>query len=119
VGTLLEDLEARGLLESTLVVLTTEFGRSPKINGSGRDHHPIAFSSFIAGGGVKGGKAYGKTDETGTRVIENPTTVLDFHATIGALMGVSPHDLIPAGSGSFNIYGGTGAKRGVPIAPFV
>lgn len=119
VGTLLEDLEARGLLESTLVVLTTEFGRSPKINGSGRDHHPIAFSSFIAGGGVNGGQAYGKTDETGTRVIENPVTVLDFHATIGALMGVSPHDLIPAGSGSFNIYGGTGAKRGVPIAPFV
>ncbi|MDZ4404225.1 DUF1501 domain-containing protein [Prosthecobacter sp.] len=119
VSTLLEDLEARGLLESTLVVLTTEFGRSPKINGSGRDHHPIAFSSFIAGGGVKGGQAYGKTDETGTRVIENPVTVLDFHATIGALMGVSPHDLIPAGSGSFNIYGGTGAKRGVPIAPFV
>lgn len=119
VATLLEDLEARGLLESTLVVLTTEFGRSPKINGSGRDHHPIAFSSFIAGGGVKGGQAYGKTDETGTRVIENPVTVLDFHATIGKLMGVSPHDLIPAGSGSFNIYGGTGAKRGVPIAPFV
>ncbi len=119
VGTLLEDLEARGLLESTLVVLTTEFGRSPQIRGSGRDHHPIAFSSFIAGGGVKGGQAYGKTDETGTRVIENPVTVLDFHATIGALMGVSPHDLIPAGSGSFNIYGGTGAKRGVPIAPFV
>ena len=120
VSTLLEDLEARGLLESTLVVLTTEFGRSPKINGSGRDHHPIAFSSFIAGGGVKGGQAYGKTDETGTRVIENPVTVLDFHATIGKLMGVSPQDLISAGNGgSFNIYGGTGAKRGVPIAPFV
>ncbi len=119
VATLLEDLEARGLLESTLVVLTTEFGRSPQIRGSGRDHHPIAFSSFIAGGGVKGGQAYGKTDETGTRVIENPVTVLDFHATIGKLMGVSPHELIPAGSGSFNIYGGTGAKRGVPIAPFV
>jgi uncharacterized protein (DUF1501 family) len=119
VSTLLEDLETRGLLESTLVVLTTEFGRSPKIRGSGRDHHPIAFSSFIAGGGVKGGQAYGKTDETGTRVIENPVTVLDFHATLGKLMGVPPHDLIPGAGGSFNIYGGTGAKRGVPIAPFV
>jgi hypothetical protein len=120
VGTLLEDLEARGLLESTLVVLTTEFGRSPKIDGSGRGHHPIAFSSFIAGGGVKGGQAYGQTDETGTRVIENPVTVLDFHATIGALLGVSPNDMISAGNGgNFNIYGGTGAKRGVPIASLI
>ncbi len=119
VSTLLEDLETRGLLESTLVVLTTEFGRSPKLKGLGRDHHPIAFSSFIAGGGVKGGQAYGKTDETGTRIVENPVTVLDFHATIGKLMGVSPHDLIPGAGGSYNIYGGTGAKRGVPIPAFV
>lgn len=119
VATLLEDLEARGLLETTLVVLTTEFGRSPKLKGLGRDHHPIAFSSFIAGGGVKGGQAYGKTDETGTRIVENPVTVLDFHATLGKLMGVSPHDLIPGAGGSYNIYGGTGAKRGVPIPAFV
>lgn len=119
VATLLEDLEARGLLETTLVVLTTEFGRSPKLKGLGRDHHPIAFSSFIAGGGVKGGQAYGKTDETGTRIAENPVTVLDFHATLGKLMGVSPHDLIPGAGGSYNIYGGTGAKRGVPIPAFV
>lgn len=117
VSVLLEDLKTRGLLESTLVVLTTEFGRGPKIEGTGRGHHPIAFSSFIAGGGVKGGQAYGKTDETGTHVIENPVTVLDFHATIGALLGVPPQETISAGSGgSFNIYGGTGAKRGVPIA---
>ena len=120
VGTLLEDLDTLGLLESTLVVLTTEFGRGPKIEGTGRGHHPIAFSSFIAGGGVKGGQAYGKTDETGTRVIENPVTVLDFHATIGALLGVSPQETISAGNGgSFNIYGGTGAKRGVPIAALI
>ncbi len=120
VGTLLEDLETRGLLDSTLVVLTTEFGRGPKIDGTGRGHHPIAFSSFIAGGGVKGGQAYGKTDETGTHVIENPVTVLDFHATIGALLGVPPQETISAGSGgSFSIYGGTGAKRGVPIAALI
>ena len=120
VGTLLEDLETRGLLESTLVVLTTEFGRGPKIEGTGRGHHPIAFSSFIAGGGVKGGQAYGKTDETGTHVIENPVTVLDFHATIGALLGVPRQETISAGSsGSFSIYGGTGAKRGVPIAELI
>ena len=120
VSVLLEDLESRGLLESTLVVLTTEFGRGPRIEGTGRGHHPIAFSSFIAGGGVKGGQAYGKTDETGTHVIENPVTVLDFHATIGALLGVPPQETISAGSGgSFNIYGGTGAKRGVPIAALI
>ncbi|MDB6007055.1 MAG: hypothetical protein JWR15_4042 [Prosthecobacter sp.] len=120
VSTLLEDLEARGLLESTLVVLTTEFGRSPKIEKTGRGHHPIAFSSFIAGGGIKGGQAYGKTDETGTHVVENPVTVLDFHATIGALLGVPPQEVISAGNGgNFNIYGGTGAKRGVPIAALI
>ena len=120
VSVLLEDLEFRGLLDSTLVVLTTEFGRTPKIEGSGRGHHPIAFSSFIAGGGVKGGQAYGKTDATGTHVIENPVSVLDFHATIGALLGIPPQETISAGNaGSFNIYGGTGAKRGVPIAALI
>ncbi len=120
VSTLLKDLESLGLLESTLVVLTTEFGRSPKLNGTGRDHHPVAFSSFIAGGRVKGGQAYGRTDETGTRVVENPVSVLDFHATLGALLGVPPVETISAGSaGSFSIYGGTGAKRGVPIAALV
>jgi hypothetical protein len=120
VATLLEDLETRGLLESTLVVLTTEFGRSPKIEKTGRGHHPLAFSSFIAGGGVKGGQAYGQTDETGTHVIENPVTVLDFHATIGALLGIPAQEMVSAGNGgSFNIYGGTGAKRGVPIGALV
>lgn len=120
VSTLLKDLEARGLLESTLVVLTTEFGRSPKLSGSGRDHHPIAFSSFIAGGNVKGGQAYGKTDDTGTRVVENPVSVLDFHATIGALMGVPKDETISAGTaGTFSIYGGTGAKRGSPILALI
>lgn len=120
VSTLLTDLKDTGLLDTTLVVLTTEFGRSPKINGSGRDHHPIAFSSVIAGGGVKGGQAYGETDETGHRVITDPVTVLDFHATIGALLGVSPQDTIPTGSGgAFNIYGGTGARRGKPVSALV
>lgn len=120
VSTLLQDLKELGMLDTTLVVLTTEFGRSPKINGSGRDHHPIAFSSFIAGGGVKGGQTYGETDDTGQRVQANPVSVLDFHATIGALLGVSPQDTIPAGNGgAFNIYGGTGAKRGQPIAALV
>ena len=120
VSTLLKDLEAKGMLDTTMVVLTTEFGRSPKINGSGRDHYPIAFSSFIAGGGVKGGQAYGTTDDTGEHVKDNPVTVLDFHATIGALLGVDPTNTIPAGGGAdFNIYGGTGAKRGKPIQALI
>ncbi|CAN5778068.1 DUF1501 domain-containing protein [soil metagenome] len=119
VSTLLQDLEDRGLLRSTLVVLTTEFGRSPEITGGGRNHHPIAFSSFIAGGGVKGGQIYGKTDPEGAKVVENPASVADFHATIGSLLGISPAEHVTVAGGEFSIYGGTGAKRGVPIASFV
>ncbi len=91
---LLQDLEAKGLLESTLVVVATEFGRTPKIvqERSGRNHFPKAFSYLLAGGGIKGGQAYGKTDETGSNVAEKPVTGPDFNATIGFAMGV-PHDL--------------------------
>jgi hypothetical protein len=117
---LLTDLEESGLLKRTLVVLTTEFGRTPKINDSGRDHHPIAFSSFIAGGKVRGGQAWGKTDATATRVEENPVSVLDFHSTIGALLGIRQDDLVSAGAaGNFNIHGGNGARRGKPISALV
>lgn len=120
VSALMKDLESKGLLDSTMIVLTTEFGRTPRVSGSGRDHYPIAFSSFIAGGGVKGGQAYGETDDTGAHVKENPVSVLDFHATIGALLGVDPTVSIPAGSlGDFSIYGGTGAKRGRAIKELV
>lgn len=120
VSALLQDLKDLGLMESTLVVLTTEFGRSPKLNGSGRDHHPVAFSSFIAGGGVKGGQTYGETDDIGQRVIRDPVSVLDFHATIGALLGVAPHDTVNVGGGgAFNIYGGTGARRGKAIQALI
>ncbi len=91
---LLQDLEAKGLLESTLVVVATEFGRTPKIvqERSGRNHFPKAFSYLLAGGGIKGGQVYGKTDETGSNVAEKPVTGPDFNATIGFAMGV-PHDL--------------------------
>lgn len=119
VSTLLQDLEARGLLRSTLVVLTTEFGRSPEITGGGRNHHPIAFSSFIAGGGVKGGQTHGKTDAEGSKVVENPVTVADFHATIGSLLGIPASEHVNVAGGEFSIYGGTGARRGVPIASLV
>ena len=83
------DLERRGLLDSTLVVLATEFGRTPLINqNAGRDHYPKAFSCFLAGGGVLGGQAYGKTSEGGEEVVENPVRITDFNATIAHAVGL-------------------------------
>jgi hypothetical protein len=85
---LLTDLKARGLLEDTLVVWTTEFGRTPGQDGpKGRGHHGACFSSWLAGGGVKGGLAYGKTDDIGAKVAEKEVHVHDFHATILHLLG--------------------------------
>jgi hypothetical protein len=85
---LLRDLKSRGMLDDTLVVWTTEFGRTPFIDGkTGRSHYNVAFSSWLAGGGVKGGMVYGKTDDYGAKVIENPVHVHDFHATILHLLG--------------------------------
>lgn len=86
---LLDDLERRGKLEDTVVVLTTEFGRTPRINqNAGRDHFPKAFSSVLVGGGFKGGIKYGKTDEGGENVIENAVKIPDFNATIAYAMGL-------------------------------
>ena len=91
---LIEDMSQRGLLEDTMVVLTTEFGRTPKINQNvGRDHYPQAFSGFMAGGGIVGGRRYGKSDEQGANVVENPVDVFDFNATIAHALGL-PQDLI-------------------------
>ncbi|HEY2573017.1 MAG TPA: DUF1501 domain-containing protein [Verrucomicrobiaceae bacterium] len=88
-STLLQDLDARGLLEDTLVVLATEFGRTPAINqNDGRDHHPKAFTCLMAGGGVAGGQAYGKKDERGYDVAEGKLTPPDFNATIAYAMGL-------------------------------
>ena len=86
---LLQDLEARGLLKKTLVVLTSEFGRSPKINDRvGRDHHPAAFTSLLAGAGVKRGYVHGKSDERAHGVDEDPVSVQDFTATIATVVGI-------------------------------
>ncbi len=86
---LIQDLEANGMLEETLVVVASEFGRTPKINGNeGRDHYPKAFSALLAGGGIRGGTIYGKTDETGSEVVENKVSVPDFNATIGYGLGL-------------------------------
>jgi len=88
---LLKDLESRGMLEDTLVVWTTEFGRTPFNNTAdarGREHHNWAFSSWLAGAGVRGGTIHGSTDEYGVRVAEDGVHVHDFHATILHLMGL-------------------------------
>jgi hypothetical protein len=85
---LLKDLKSRGMLEDTLVVWTTEFGRTPQSDGpNGRSHHNDAYSSWLAGGGVKPGIVHGKTDEYGHQVVEDPVHVHDFHATILHLLG--------------------------------
>jgi len=90
----LKDLKSRGLLEDTLVVWTTEFGRTPTADSpKGRSHHNAAFSSWLAGGGVKGGTVYGKTDDYGDTVAENPVHVHDFHATIMHLLGFNHEKL--------------------------
>lgn len=86
---LLKDLKQRGMLDDTLVVWTTEFGRTPGVDGDkGRGHHSACFSSWMAGGGVKGGVSYGSTDELGATVAENRVHVHDFHATILHLVGI-------------------------------
>jgi arylsulfatase A-like enzyme len=85
---LLTDLKLRGMLDDTLVVWTTEFGRTPHTDGpTGRSHHPYVFSSWLAGGGVKGGITYGASDEYGYEVAEDPVHLHDFHATILHLLG--------------------------------
>jgi hypothetical protein len=89
IAALLEDLEQRGLLDSTLVVWAGEFGRTPFAQGAnGRDHNPYAFSIWMAGGGVRGGMTYGETDEFGYKAISQPVEIYDLHATMLHLMGV-------------------------------
>jgi len=89
IAALLTDLKQRGLLEDTLVIFGTEFGRTPAAQGTdGRDHHPHAFSVWLAGGGVRGGMTYGQTDDFGYYVAENKVSMPDFHATILHLLGL-------------------------------
>ncbi len=91
---LIQDLEARGLLNETLVLWSGEFGRTPFMQAAdGRDHNPYGFSLWLAGGGVKGGTIYGATDEYGYRAIENILTIHDLHATILHLLGLDHENL--------------------------
>jgi len=96
---LLKDLKLRGLLNDTLVVFVGEFGRTVFGQGNiardnyGRDHHPRCFSGWLAGGGIKGGMHYGKTDDFSYNVVENPVHVRDLHATMLHLLGIDHHGL--------------------------
>ena len=85
---LIKDLKQRGMLDETLVLWGGEFGRTPMGQGSGRDHHILAFSMFMAGGGVKPGTVYGATDELGYRAVQDIVPVHDLHATILHLFGI-------------------------------
>jgi hypothetical protein len=92
---LLNDLQQRGLLDSTLVVVTTEFGRSPRINTmAGRDHWPGAFSILMAGAGIKGGQVVGATDKIGAQVADRPITPQDMAATILSKLGIAPDTVL-------------------------
>ena len=98
VAGLIRDLKQRGLLDETLVIFATEFGRTPGSQGSdGRDHHPYGFSVWMAGGGLKGGIAHGRTDEIGFHAVEHPHYVTDVHATILKQLGLDSHRMEIAG----------------------
>ena len=91
---LLADLKQRGMLDSTLVVWTGEFGRTPVMQGKqGRDHSPYGFSSWLAGGGIRGGQVIGATDDFAFRAVEDKVHVHDLHATILSLMGLNHKSL--------------------------
>ena len=96
---LIRDLEQRGMLDSTLVLVTTEFGRTPKVNGTGgRDHYPKVFSIVMAGGGMKSGYVHGATDPTGSEVDSEPLTVPDYAATVYSLLGIDFEKTLLAGT---------------------
>jgi len=94
VAALIKDLKQRGMLEDTLILFTSEFGRTPFTQtggnklGTGRDHNMYGFSLWLAGGGVKGGTAYGATDEIGWKTVDSPVHWYDFHATVLHLLGM-------------------------------
>jgi uncharacterized protein (DUF1501 family) len=94
IGALLTDLKQRGLLDETIVVWATEFGRTPGSERSdGRDHHPYGFTVWMAGGGLKGGITHGATDEIGFHAVENRHYVTDLHATLLHQLGIDPRRL--------------------------
>lgn len=100
IAALIDDLKAEGLFEQTLLVLTTEFGRTPRINANaGRDHHSLCFSGMLAGGGIVGGQVYGKSDDKGHAPAENMVEQKDFNATIAVACGMPIDKVIYSPSG--------------------
>ncbi len=112
-GNLLLDLKKIGLLDETLVVLTTEFGRSPTINyNAGRDHHPAVFSALLAGGGIKGGQFYGTSDAAAHAVATDGVPPADFNATIASALGLPLGEIVHSPTGRpFKV-----AHDGMPVA---
>jgi uncharacterized protein (DUF1501 family) len=111
---LLKDLKQRGLLDETLVVFATEFGRTPGAqSGDGRDHHIYGFSVWMAGGGVKGGVVHGATDELGFHAVENRHYVTDIHATVMQQLGLDARKLEVPGRKRLEI------DYGVPIKEII
>ena len=111
-ATLISDLEAKKLLDKTLIVIGTEFGRPPEFDGrGGRGHQGTAFTLVLAGGGLKHRGAYGTTDDLGKKIVEKPVSVPDFHATIIATLGINPEKELMDGSRPVPVTDG-----GKPIA---
>jgi uncharacterized protein (DUF1501 family) len=110
VATLLEDLKDRGLLDTTLVVLVGEFGRTPKISKGakriGRNHWPNCYSAMLAGAGIRGGSVYGESDKQAAYVKSNPVTLEDFTATLFTAMNINPAS--PLGLDGFTAPASTG-----------
>ena len=100
VSALLADLEQRGLLEETLVIVLTDFGRTPKVNkNGGRDHYPAVYSTILAGGGIRGGQVYGSSDAKGMQPASDACSPADLHATVYKAMGIDPRAELHDASG--------------------
>ena len=108
---LLQDLKQRGMLQDTLIVWGTEFGRSPGAQGTGRDHHPNGFCAWLAGGGIKGGIQHGATDELGFNAVQDRHYVTDIHATVLHQLGLDSHKLEVPGRKRLDRDHGTPIKQ--------
>ena len=106
VSALIDDLDQRGLLEETLVVMVGEFGRSPRISGAGRDHWPACYTSLLAGAGVRGGTVYGASDAQGAYVKDRPVPPETFGATLFHALGVPPETRFGPDGFSFRVSDG-------------
>lgn len=113
VDALINDLQSSGLLKKTLIVIATDFGRTPNINiNDGRDHHPGAFCGVLIGAGIKGGQAYGKSDDKGMKAVENIVSPADFNATIAAAAGLPVNNVLISPEGRpFKL-----ADKGAPVS---